>query len=143
VTGVFTPGNGPAGLQPGQPVAAAGAAPANRELVAYEFAATFGEDRKTVGKTCTVLPAAAGGRASEPAVVRGDAGADRAAAGSDGIGMLVQFVGESVSSQSEEDEVFPEATREWSDCVLSWCGGQIPCHQMRMKTLAELCRTGS
>ena len=50
------------------------------------FAATFGEDRGTVGQARPVLLAAAGREPSEPAAVRGDAGADRAPAGSDGIG---------------------------------------------------------
>ena len=37
-------------LQPGEPVAAAGTAEEDRELVADEFAATVGEDRRTTGK---------------------------------------------------------------------------------------------
>jgi hypothetical protein len=71
----------PVGVQPGQSVAATGPAQANRELVADEFAATFGEDRRTAGQARPVLLAAAGGRPSEPAAVRSDAGPDRAAAG--------------------------------------------------------------
>jgi hypothetical protein len=51
-----------------------------------QFAATFGEDRRTVGQARPILPAAAGREPSEPAAVRGDAGADRAPAGSDGVG---------------------------------------------------------
>ncbi len=70
----------PAGVQPGQFMAAAGDAPTNRELVAYEFAATAGEERRTAGQTCALLMADAGGRTSEPAAVRGDAGSDRAVA---------------------------------------------------------------
>ena len=70
----------PAGVQPGQFMAAAGDAPTNRELVAYEFAATAGEERRTAGQTCALLMATAGGRTSEPAAVRGDAGSDRAVA---------------------------------------------------------------
>jgi hypothetical protein len=45
----------PAGLQSGKSVAATGAAPTNREVLADEFAATAGEDRRTAGKTCTLL----------------------------------------------------------------------------------------
>jgi hypothetical protein len=52
---------------------------------ADESAATAGEDRRTAGATCTLLLAIAGGRTSEPAAVRGDAGPDRTATGADGI----------------------------------------------------------
>ena len=76
----------PAGLQPGEFVAAAGVAQANRELVADEFAAAAGEDRRTAGETCSLLLAAAGGETSDAAAVRGDAGTDRAATDTDGIG---------------------------------------------------------
>ena len=75
----------PAGLQSGQFVATAGVAPANRELVTNEFAATAGEDRWTAGETCALLLAFPGGRTSEPAAVRSDARSDRAVAGTDGI----------------------------------------------------------
>ena len=63
----------PAGLQPGEFVAAADVAPRNRELVAHQFAATTGKDRGTAGETCALLLAIAGGRTSD-AAVRGDAG---------------------------------------------------------------------
>jgi hypothetical protein len=85
----------PAG-QSGQFVAATGTAPTNRELVADESAATFGEDRRTVGQARPVLLAAAGGRPSEPAAVRHHVGPDRAAAGTGGVGMLVKFVSTSL-----------------------------------------------
>src|SRR5271157_987899 len=75
-----------AGLQLGQFVAAAGVAQGNRELVAYEFAATAGEDRRTAGQTCALLLATAGGRTSDAAAVRGDTGPDRATTDTDGIG---------------------------------------------------------
>src|SRR5208283_1667388 len=45
----------PAGLQPGEFVATAGVAQANRELVADESAATTGEDRRTPSETCSLL----------------------------------------------------------------------------------------
>src|SRR5271157_1528130 len=66
-----------AGLQLGQFVAAAGVAQGNRELVAYELAATAGEDRRTAGQTCALILATAGGSTSDAAAVRGDAGPDR------------------------------------------------------------------
>ena len=61
------------------------ALPKNRGLVADESAATAGEDRRTAGQTCALLLVIAGGRTSEPAAVRGDAGPDRATAGTGGI----------------------------------------------------------
>ena len=59
-----------AGLQPGQPVAAARAAAANQKLVANEFATQVDEDRRSAGQACSLLLVAAGGGASEPAAVR-------------------------------------------------------------------------
>ena len=61
----------------------------NRELVADELAATAGEDRRTAGQTCALLLATCGGRTSDAAAVRGDAGPDRAAADTDGIDRMV------------------------------------------------------
>ena len=75
----------PAGLQLGEPVAAAGLAQANRELVADEPAATVGEDRRTAGETCTLLLAAVGGGPSGPAAIRGDAEPDRTITGASRI----------------------------------------------------------
>jgi|SRR5271169_4638932 len=79
----------PASLQPGEFVAAADVAQANRELVAGKFAATAGEDRRTTGETCALLLATAGGRTSDAAAVRGDARLDRAATDTDGIDWTV------------------------------------------------------
>ena len=75
----------PAGLQPGQFVAAASPAQTDRELVADESATTAGEDGRMASGTCTLLLAIAGGMTSEPAAARGDAGPDRTVAGADGI----------------------------------------------------------
>jgi len=69
----------------GQPVPSAGAAQANRELVADQLATAVGEGRRTAGQTCALLLATAGGRTSDAAAVRGDAGPDRAATDTDGI----------------------------------------------------------
>src|ERR1019366_9747893 len=71
-----TAGAEPAGLQPGEFVAAAGVAPRDRELVAHQPAATTGEDRRTSGQTCALLLAIAGRRTSDAAAVRNDAGPD-------------------------------------------------------------------
>jgi Transposase DDE domain group 1 len=68
-------------LQPGQSLAAAGAADAGRHLVADQFAAAVSEDRRTAHPTCTLLLVAAGGEPSDAAAVRGHAGEDRDAAG--------------------------------------------------------------
>src|ERR1019366_5081055 len=75
----------PAGLQPGEFVAAACVAQANRELVVDESAAAAGEDRWTAGETRPLLLAAVGREPSDEAAVRGDAGPDRAATDTDGI----------------------------------------------------------
>ena len=75
----------PVGVQLGEFVAAAGFAERDSELVSDKFAATAGEDRRAAGQTCALLLATLGGRTSEPAAVRGDAGSDHAAAGTDGI----------------------------------------------------------
>ena len=64
---------------------AAGAATTNREPVADEFAATFGEDRRATGKSCALLLASSGGRASEPVAVRSHVTPDCAAAGTNGV----------------------------------------------------------
>jgi hypothetical protein len=53
---------------------APGAATTNRELVADQFTATFGEDRRAIGEACALLLASPGGRASEPAAIRATLG---------------------------------------------------------------------
>jgi hypothetical protein len=78
-------GTEPAGLQPGQFVAATGATPTNQELVADKFAATAGEDRRTAGETCALVLVIAGGRTSDAKAVRGNAGSDRSAPDADRI----------------------------------------------------------
>jgi hypothetical protein len=55
------------------------------KLSASQLAATAGEDRRPVGQTCALLLATAGGRTSDAAAVRGDAGPDRAVADTHGI----------------------------------------------------------
>src|ERR1035441_5998058 len=73
-------------LQPGEPVAAAGAAKQDRQLVADELAATAGEDGRTIGETRPVLLPATGGEPPDAAAVRKHAAADRRAALADRIG---------------------------------------------------------
>src|ERR1019366_69665 len=91
-------GTEPAGLQPGESVAAAGIAQANRELVADQLAAAAGEDGRTAGEACPLLLAIVGGRTSDAAAVRGDAGADRQAVASDGITKAVEPAPKCLSS---------------------------------------------
>ncbi len=62
----------PAGLKPGQFVAAADSAQTDRQLVADELAATSGEDRRAAGEACPLLLASPGGRPSESPEVQGD-----------------------------------------------------------------------
>jgi hypothetical protein len=54
-------------------------------LVADELAAAVGQDGREAGETCPLLLASAGGRTSESAAVRSDAGPDRGATATDGI----------------------------------------------------------
>jgi hypothetical protein len=61
---------------PGEPVAAAGAAEENRELVADELAAAAGENRRSIGQARTVLLVAPGREPSDAAAVWGHAAKD-------------------------------------------------------------------
>ena len=73
-------------LQLGKPVAAAGAAEEDRELVADQLAAAAGEDRRPVGEARPVLLAAVSGRSSDAAGVRIDFAKDLGVAPADWIG---------------------------------------------------------
>src|ERR1700674_3433948 len=64
------------GLQPGEPVAAVGAAEEDWSLVADELATAAGEDGRAVGETCPVLLAPVGRGPSDAPGVRGDSAAD-------------------------------------------------------------------
>src|SRR5208337_1536355 len=75
----------PAGLQPGQFVAAPGVAQANRELVADQLAAAAGENGRTAGETCPLLLAVVGGEPSDETVVCQYAPADSRSVASSGI----------------------------------------------------------
>ena len=66
-------------IQPGEPVAAAGAAEENRPLVAHELAAAAGENRRTPDQARPILLAAAGGESPHAAAVWGHAAQDRGA----------------------------------------------------------------
>ena len=70
------------GLQPGQPVAAAGPASRDRRLVSDQPAAAVGEDGRAAGKACAVLLDDAGGRTFDANTVRGDVTQDRDVAAS-------------------------------------------------------------
>src|ERR1035437_8278518 len=72
-------------LQPGKPVAAAGAAEEDRELVADQFAATLGEDWWQADQARSVLLASVGRGPSDAAGVRGDSAADLGAAVTGGV----------------------------------------------------------
>ena|SRR5208283_2504903 len=73
-------------IQPGQPVAAAGAAEGNRNVVINQFAAAAGENRRPAGKACAVLLAIAGGEPSHAALVREHAAADGGFAAASRVG---------------------------------------------------------
>jgi hypothetical protein len=72
-------------LQPGQPVAAAGAAEGNRNVVVDQLAATVGEDRWTAGEACPLPPAFAGGKPSDEAAVWEYGATHRDAAAASGV----------------------------------------------------------
>lgn len=77
----------PAGLQPGQPVAAALAAEENRRLVADKRAAAVGQNGRATDQALQVLLAVVGRGTSAPASVCGHAAADCGAA--DAIGLAL------------------------------------------------------
>src|SRR5450759_329235 len=72
-------------LQLGKPLAAAGAAEENRELVADQFAAAAGQDRRQAGQARPILLADAGREPSHTAAVREHGPADRCAGGGDRV----------------------------------------------------------
>ena len=72
--------------QPGQPVAAAGAAEGNRNVVVDQLAAAAGEDRRTVGKACPLLLAIVGGEPTDAAPVWKHTAADRGFAAASRVG---------------------------------------------------------
>jgi hypothetical protein len=73
-------------LQPGQPVAATGAAEEDRWLVLDQSTAAAGENGWAAGETRPVLLAAAGRESSDAATVWKHGAADRGAAGASGVG---------------------------------------------------------
>ena len=75
-------------LQLGQPMAAAGAARADREVVANQLAAAAGENRRAFNKACTLLLAVAGGEPSDAAAFREHAAENCDAAVASRIGGL-------------------------------------------------------
>src|ERR1022692_249201 len=110
----------PASLQPGESVAAAGTAEANRELVADQLAATTGEDRRTAGETCPLLLAFAGGEPSDEAALWEYGAADRGAVASGGVA-------EALAQRSIQSQEGTEAclTRPDGKAVVSSCGTRI------------------
>ena len=73
------------GLQPGEPVAAVGAAEKDREVVADQLAVALGEDRRSSDQARAVLLADAGREPSHAAAVQEHGKADRSAGGSDWV----------------------------------------------------------
>ena len=72
-------------LQPGEPVAAAGAAEENRELVADQLAAAVGEDRRQADQARALLLADAGREPSDAAAIWKHGATARRLAGADRI----------------------------------------------------------
>ncbi len=109
----------PAGLQPGEFVAAAGVAEANRELVADELAATAGEDGRTAGEACPLLLALAGGEQSDEAALWEYGAADRGAVASGGI---AEAVAGEIDPEARGDGGVSDKTGH-GEAVVSSCGG--------------------
>ena len=72
-------------VQLGESLATVSVAEEDWELVADEFAAAFGQDRRTTGETCALLLAAAGRRASHAAAFWQHAEKDRGAAAAERV----------------------------------------------------------
>ena len=72
-------------LQLGEPLATVSVAEEDWELVADEFAAALGEDRRTAGETCALLLAAVGRRASHAAAFWQHAAKDRGPAAAERV----------------------------------------------------------
>ena len=75
-------------LQPREPVAAAGAAEGDREVVVDELTAAAGEDRRATDQARSLLLATVGGEPSDAAVVGVDGAADCWAASARGVARL-------------------------------------------------------
>ena len=90
-------------LQPGEPVAAAGAAEEDRSLVFDQLAATAGEDRRAVSETCPVPLAPVSRRASDAPLVRGDIAADLGVAFA--CGVAIDFWREAGEEEGREGKV--------------------------------------
>ena len=67
-------------LQSGEPVAAAGAAQENGQVVTDQLAAAAGEDGRPAGEACPILLASVGGESSDAPAVCVDGAADRVVA---------------------------------------------------------------
>ena len=63
-------------LQPGEPVAAVGAAAKDGQLVADQLAATAGENGRPIGQARSLLLAAVGRESSDQTTLRGHGTAD-------------------------------------------------------------------
>jgi hypothetical protein len=72
-------------IQLGQPVAAAGAAEGNRNMVIDQFAAAVGENRRAADQACPLLLAIVGREPSHAAPVQKHAAADGGSAGASGV----------------------------------------------------------
>ena len=102
-------------LQPGQSVAAAGAAEGDRDVALDDLAARTGEDRRAVGQTCSLLLAAVGGELSGAAPVWKHAAADCGFAAASQIGAAARRkqsgqqreVDGEVSEKSLENKAIP------------------------------------
>jgi hypothetical protein len=106
-------------LQLGKPLAAAGAAEENRELVADQFAAAAGEDTRQAGQARPMLLADAGREPSQTAAVRGHGPADRCAGGGDRVaGAMIQR--NWATQDARAGEVFAESIEKMGYAILDF-----------------------
>ena len=78
--------------------------------------ATTGEDGRTAGETRPLLLAAVGREPSDEEAARGDAGPDRAATATDGIGrIVVRSAAESVAKLVGVWRGVPKVGHKWGD----------------------------
>jgi len=99
-------------VQSGEPVAAAGAAPEDRQLVLNHLAAATGDDGRSAGEARPLLLAAVGRRTSDAAPVRSDGVADDGVARASGVGEAPTVTDFSDEARGEKEECWRHRSKE-------------------------------
>jgi len=105
------------GLQPGESVAPVDSADRHRRLVADQFAAAGGEDRRSAGEACAVLLADAGRGTFDENTVLGDVAQNRVVASSCKLNDWLQTRRIEPLRTKEEGEVSEKSARDDFDNV--------------------------